>query len=139
MVQPLPPKKGPRWLRGIVPGLPLVLVGYSFGVRCSLLHMLRDPGVAALVAIGLPLRSYPFTELAELNRPYAVVQGGADELGPLEEVRTILDGADPEALLYVVDGATHLFPGDAPKAARCVVEAATRLLSPADSRNRRPE
>ena len=96
--------------------------------------MLRDPDVAALVAIGLPARSYPFTELAELNRPYAVIQGGADELGPLEEVRAILDRADPEARLYVIDGASHLFPGDAPKAARCVVEAATRLLTPTDSR-----
>ncbi len=119
-----------RWLRGIAPGLPLILVGYSFGVRCSLLHMLRDPDVAALVAIGLPLRSYPFTELAELNRPYAVVQGSADELGPLEEVRTIVGGANSAARLYVVDGASHLFPGDAPNAAQCVVEAATRMLSP---------
>ena len=118
-----------RWLSGIAPGLPLVLVGYSFGVRCSLLHMLGNPDVAALVAIGLPLRSYPFTELAELDRPYAVVQGSADELGPLEEVRKILGGADPEARLHVVDGASHLFPGDAPKAAQCVVEAATRVLS----------
>ncbi len=118
-----------RWLRGVAPGLPLVLVGYSFGVRCSLLHMLRDPDVAALGAIGLPLRLYPFTELAELGRPYAVVQGSADELGPLEDVRTILDGADPAARLHVVDGASHLFPGNAPQAARCVVEAATRLLS----------
>lgn len=122
-----------RWLRGIVSGLPMVLVGYSFGVRCSLLHMLRDPDVTALVAIGLPLRSYPFTELVKLHRPYAVVQGGADELGPLEELRSLLDGATPEAPLYVVDGASHLFPGAAPQAARCVVEAATHLLPAADS------
>lgn len=118
-----------RWLRGIVPGLPLLLVGYSFGVRCSLLYMLRDLDIAALVAIGLPLRSHPFPELAELHRPYAVVQGSADELGPLEELRTLLSAADSEAPLYVVEGASHLFPGNAPQAARSVVEAASGLLA----------
>lgn len=117
-----------RWLRGIAQGLPLVLVGYSFGIRCSMLHMLTDPDAAALVAIGLPVRSYSYDELKELDRPVAVVQGSADELGGLDQVRATLNKTVPDARLYVVDGASHLFPGNAADAARLVVEAANHVL-----------
>ena len=45
----------------------------------------------------------------------------------LEEVRALLGEADSASRLHVVDGASHLFPGDAPKAANRVVEAATHI------------
>jgi len=116
------------WLRGIAPGLPLLLVGFSFGAWCSIRHAIRGDGVAGVVAIGLAVRRYPFTEVQQLARPIAVVQGSEDEFGTPEEVRPLLESANPEGRLYVVDGASHLFPGQVREAATRVVEAARFVL-----------
>lgn len=116
-------------LRESAPDVPLLLVGYSFGAVCSLRRAPSDPGIAAVIAIGLPTSVYPLAEtVAGLGRPLAVVQGSADELGPLDQVRGVLERAEPAARLYVVEGATHLFPGFAPRVAERVVDAADELL-----------
>jgi alpha/beta superfamily hydrolase len=113
------------WLRGLAPELPLVLVGYSFGSRCSILHALDDPHVAAVVAVGLPLRVLDLSAVTSLDRPLGVVQGSDDEFGSPEEVRALA----PRAALRVLDGAEHLFPGRAPEAGLAVAEITRELLS----------
>lgn len=116
------------WLRAITPGLPLLVVGYSFGAWCGLREAVDDPRVAALIAIGLPVRTYDLTAVGRLGRPLAVVQGGEDALGPPDEVRRLLERARPEARLYIVEGADHLFTRRAAEAAARVVEAAQAIL-----------
>ena len=75
-----------EWIRSRYPDPPLLLVGYSFGSRCCVSYALDDRAVAGVVAIGLPLRIWPFGDLAGLGRPFAVVQGTRDEFGPIGEV-----------------------------------------------------
>lgn len=116
------------WLRAAAAGAPLLVVGYSFGARCGLLHAVDDPDVAGIVAIGLPVRLWRFEEVAALGKPFAVVQGSEDEFGSIEDVRRVLERANPGARLLVVPGATHLFPGRAPEAAERVAEAVEGLL-----------
>lgn len=116
------------WLRAAAPELPLVVVGYSFGSWCGIRWALRDPGVAAVVAIGLPVRIYGFDEMAGFDRPLAVVQGSEDELGSPGEVRQLLSRLDLEGLVHVVPGASHLFSGTATLAAASVVAAAQACL-----------
>jgi alpha/beta superfamily hydrolase len=113
------------WLRGAAADVPLLLVGYSFGAWCALRHAVRAPEVAAVIAIGLPLRLYPIDEVHELNRPLAVVQGSDDEFGSPDEIRSRAGHAD----LRVVEGATHRFQGRATDVAIAVVEAGESLLS----------
>lgn len=113
------------WLRGAAPSVPLILVGYSFGSRCAVLHAHDDPQVAAVVAIGLPLRILDLSAVRTLDRPLAVVQGSRDEFGSPEEVRALA----PQAEVRVLDGAEHLFPGRAPEAGRAVAEVTRALLS----------
>jgi len=117
-----------EWLRGVASGVPLVLAGYSFGAWCALCLAARDPGVAAVVAVGLPTRHYALPEIELLGRPLAVVQGDADELGPLEEVRTLLARGRPPGRLHVVAGTGHLFTGRAADAAASVVRAALEIV-----------
>jgi alpha/beta superfamily hydrolase len=117
------------WLRGLFPERPCVLVGYSFGSWCAVRYALAHPEVAAVVAIGLPVRKYAFDGILELRRPLAVVQPAFDEFGSPDEVRATLHGAEPPARLDVVPGATHLLPGRAPEAAAKVVEAVAWCLS----------
>ena len=116
------------WLRGVAPSVPLLLVGYSFGSLCSIRHAVSDPRISAVVAIGLPVASYKFEEIAELSQPLAVVQGGLDELGSPEDVRELLARRRKTADVRVVEGATHLFPALAQTAAREVTKAIESLL-----------
>jgi len=111
------------WVRGLSPECPLILIGYSFGSWCAVRLAERDPSVRAVVAIGLPTRTYPFEEITRLGRPVAVVQASGDEFGSPDEVRSILDRARPRGALYVVDGTSHLFPERAREAAARVEEA----------------
>jgi alpha/beta superfamily hydrolase len=116
------------WLRGVALGLPLFLVGYSFGSVCALSHALDDDTVHAVIGIGLPIRAYPLDEVERLGRPLAVVQGSEDEFGSPEEIGHLLRRTRPRGMLYVVPGSSHLFPERAREAARAVVEAAETIL-----------
>ncbi|HEX4823565.1 MAG TPA: alpha/beta fold hydrolase [Candidatus Polarisedimenticolaceae bacterium] len=119
-----------EYARGSAPSAPLVLVGYSFGSRCVVDYALHGGGdVAAIVAIGLPLRIWKFGDLEEWHRPFGVVQGTQDEFGSIDEVRARIAKMTPPGRLYAVEGAPHLFPGRAPEAAAKVVQAVEDTLS----------
>lgn len=113
-----------QWLRRLAPGLPLLLVGYSFGASCAIRYARREPAAAGIVAIGLPLRYLSRGEVGAAPGPLAVVQGGEDEIGPPREVREAIAPLGPLSRLYEVPGASHLFPGRAGDVAALVVEAA---------------
>ncbi len=117
------------FLRGLAPNVPEILIGYSFGSWCALRHAAGDPGIAGLVAIGLPVRIYDVASVAgRFRRPLAVVQGSDDEFGSPDDVRRVLEAADPPGSLEVVDGAPHLFPGRAGEAAAAVHRAVEAML-----------
>jgi alpha/beta superfamily hydrolase len=116
------------WLRETVPGVPQLLVGYSFGALCSLSHAAGDDRITGVIVIGLPVRLYPIDELEHLDLPLAVVQGSLDEFGPPDEVRDRLERAGRPVALRVIEGATHFFPQHAPQVAAAVVAAAETLL-----------
>jgi len=116
------------WVGALAPGKPLILVGYSFGARCSIAHAINDPAVAGVVAIGLPVRVWAFDDLPTLGRPLAVVHGTDDEFGSIEEVEAVIARAVPQGRLYEVRGTSHLFPGRAPEAAARVVEAVEGIV-----------
>jgi alpha/beta superfamily hydrolase len=116
------------WLRGVSIGLPLFVVGFSFGSLCGIRYAVGDAGVVAVIAIGLPVSRDAIPELAQLNRPLAVVQASDDELGSPAAVRALVERADPPGAVHVVAGTTHLFPGRAPDAGAAVVAAALALL-----------
>jgi alpha/beta superfamily hydrolase len=117
------------WLRGVAPGVPFLLVGYSFGALCSLRHAVADPGVAGLIAIGLPVRLYPIDEIDRLEAPVAVVQGSEDRFGSPDEIRSRVAASRQPVDLRVIEGADHFFPDRATDVARAVVEAAEALLA----------
>ena len=123
------------WLGKLVPGKPLILVGYSFGSRCAIAHAIADRTIAGVVAIGLPLRIWEFGDLASLHRPLAVVQGADDEFGPIDEVQALIARAAPPGRLYPVPGASHLFPGRAHDAAVRVVDAVREILQQVGGRS----
>jgi alpha/beta superfamily hydrolase len=115
------------WIRGLCPDRPLLLAGYSFGSVCAVRLARREHSVRAVIAIGLPVRTYPFDEIAVLGKPLGVVQASDDEFGSPEEVRTVIDRARPRARLSIVEGTSHLFPKQARTAAARVKELVTEM------------
>jgi alpha/beta superfamily hydrolase len=117
-----------RWLHGLAAGAPLVVVGYSFGGVCAVRHAPRDPAVAGVIGIGLPLRYFELRDFERLGRPLTVVQGSEDELGSPEQVRALLARARPAGELVLIDGAEHLFLRRAAEAGRAAALAALRQI-----------
>jgi alpha/beta superfamily hydrolase len=120
------------WLRGLLSGKPLYLVGYSFGSLCSLKFLQEHPhhGIAGMVAIGLPVREYDLGAPQTISAPIGVVQGSEDEFGSPEEVRHALGNTREKAVVQAVPGASHLFPGRAGEAATAVVHVIGQIGAP---------
>ncbi|SDI50652.1 alpha/beta hydrolase [Pseudomonas panipatensis] len=104
-----------RAMRDSHPGLPVALVGFSFGAyvyartACALEH---EQAVEAIVLMGMPVgivaagREYPGMPVPQRA---LVIHGEADDIAPLSN---LLDWARPDArpvLLY--PGANHFFRG----------------------------
>lgn len=89
----------------------IALVGRSFGGRmCAFLAAVEPPDALAIVGhpISPPDRPRPQDEaaLSAMTCPTLVVQGSADELGPVAVLERIA-GGNPRIDLVVIDGAGH--------------------------------
>jgi alpha/beta superfamily hydrolase len=95
------------------PGLPLWLAGFSFGARVGLSVALRDPRISKLLGVGLAVRMFDlgFLEQERAGRPLAVVQAADDEYGARPEIEPFVARLPEPKRLWIVEGATHLFPG----------------------------
>lgn len=103
------------WLEQLLATLapPFVLIGRSFGGRVAI-RLGRRRDVRAVVLLGFPVRPpgkpRPLDEeaLARATAPTLIVQGSADELGPLPVVREAAAG-NPRSEVLVLGGAGHSF------------------------------
>jgi hypothetical protein len=111
-------------VRDRVPGVPLVLGGFSFGSMVALRVAARDPRVRAVFALGYPLRmadhlpgasplrmAEDHSFLASIDRPRLFVQGEHDEFGPGAALRALAEPLPPPREVVVVPGADHFFDG----------------------------
>lgn len=95
--------------RALAPGLPLGLVGFSFGA-VQVLRWLESGGRPdAYALLGLPLRSVAREEreLPPVPGGSLVINGERDEFGTAAEVRR----AFPHANVVEIRGADHYFTG----------------------------
>ena len=111
------------------PDLPLWMAGFSFGARVGLTVGAREPRVQKLLGIGLALSMFDYSFLDACAKPKAVIQAANDEYGgraPVEEA--VGKMAEPKRL-WVVDGASHLFPQHLAELEGAAGEAASWLRS----------
>jgi uncharacterized protein len=97
------------WLRGQAPGLPLVLIGFSFGAWVGLQVACRDTEIAAMVGIGLPLNHYSFDFLLENYKPAVYIIGSKDEFCPREKMESLARGLPSYSEVAWIEGADHFF------------------------------
>ena len=99
-------------LQDRLPGLPLVLGGFSFGSVVALRVAARDARVRAAFALGLPLSLAADTSpLVAVRQPRLFVQGELDAFGPGESLRALVEPLPPPRELVVIPGADHFFDG----------------------------
>lgn len=106
--------------RTLAPGLPLGLLGFSFGAVTALRWIVSGGKPDAYMLLGFPVR--PVTEssrdLPPMPRGAIVVNGERDEFGTAEEIRR----AYPEARVFEIAGADHYFTGKRDEVARVVAD-----------------
>jgi alpha/beta superfamily hydrolase len=99
------------WMQARHPDLPLWMTGFSFGARVGLAVGGGDARVAKLLGVGLALRMFDYRFLVGCAKPKAFIQAADDEYGGRADIEAAVDTMSPPKRLWVVDAATHLFPG----------------------------
>lgn len=118
------------------PGVPLVLVGWSFGADMAL--SVRDPRVGAWVAIAPPLRFvHDLAGLHDDTRPKLLLLAQHDEFREPAEVEAIATRwANTD--VHVIGGASHFFVGRTDRLVEMTIEFFDRLTAGEGARGSAP-
>lgn len=111
------------------PTLPLWMAGFSFGARVGLTVGAREARVTKLLGIGLALSMFDYSFLNACAKPKAIIQAANDEYGDRAVVGPAVAKMIEPKRLWVVDGATHLFPQHLTELEATAGEASRWLLS----------
>ena len=111
------------------PGVPLWMAGFSFGARVGLRVGAHDDRVTHLLGVGLAVTLLDFAFLAACTKPKAFIQASKDELGALADVERLVAGMREPKRLWIVEGASHLFPQHLDALERAAGEAVAYLRS----------
>ncbi len=101
-----------NWLEKRCPGLPMALVGFSFGAWVGLQVACSDSRIKALIGLGLPLNFYDFEFLADNDRPALFIVGNRDEFCPMEKLDFLERLLPSTSEVRRVEGADHFFASE---------------------------
>jgi uncharacterized protein len=93
------------------PGLPVCLMGFSFGAWVGLRVGAEDARAAALVGLGFPTIDSDFDYLRGVTKPKLLIQGTRDRYGRREDVQAVFDSLAEPKRIHWVDEADHFFTG----------------------------
>ncbi len=97
------------WLAHQYPGLPLALIGYSFGAWIGLQVGFSDSRIQALAGLGLPLDMYDFDFLIENPKPALYIVGTRDEFCAQERLQRLERRLPPTSDVRSIENADHFF------------------------------
>ena len=98
-----------EYLSGRFPGIPIVIMGFSFGAWVGLTVGAVDGRVQALVGLGLPTGSADWTCLRSAAKPLLIVQGTGDIFGPRAEIEALFSTLPEPKRLRWIEGTDHFF------------------------------
>lgn len=102
------------------PAAEIWVAGFSFGAAMLLRAVACDDRVRAIIAAGVPLSKYDFSDIARCSKPKLFVQGSRDEYGSIAELERLFALLDEPKELRVIEGADHFFEGKLPELAIAV-------------------
>jgi hypothetical protein len=100
-----------KFMEESYPGAELWLAGFSFGAAVMLRTAACEERVRAIVAAGLPVSKYDFSEIARCRKPKLFVQGSLDDYGPQDDLEKVFAGLAEPKQLKIIEGADHFFEG----------------------------
>jgi uncharacterized protein len=109
------------------PGLPQVLVGFSFGAWVGLKVGSCDPRIRAMVGLGIPAGFYDFDFLAKNSKPTLLVIGSRDEYCPRDRMEELARRLPAESVLRWIEGADHFFARELDELKTLIREFFSRL------------
>jgi hypothetical protein len=114
------------YARAIAPGLPVGLVGYSFGAFQILAYLERGGRADAVALVGVGTRDVTFAprEIPSIPAGTFIVAAENDQFGTPEELRA----AAPEARIATVSGVDHFFVGKRDEVGALVADELARVL-----------
>ena len=114
------------YARAMAPGLPLGLVGYSFGAFQILAYLERGGRADAVALVGVGTKDLSFAPRALPKIPDGtfIVAAEDDQFGTAEELRA----AVPHARIATVSGVDHFFVGKRDEVGALVAEELARVL-----------
>lgn len=95
------------------PDAPLWAGGMSFGSYVAMMVGAKDPRVSTLIGVAMPLTRFDFSTVRDSPKAKFFIQAERDELCPLKEMRQFYAAAAEPKELVVIDGANHVFDGQA--------------------------
>jgi uncharacterized protein len=110
------------------PRLPIWMAGFSFGARVGLSVGASDARITKLLGVGLALQMFDYGFLGDCPKPKAIIQASNDEYGAREAIEGAVRGMAEPKRLWIVEGATHLFPGQLDPFEAAAREAVTYLV-----------
>jgi hypothetical protein len=117
------------WLFDRYPGIPLVMIGFSFGSWVGLDVGSRDPRVRALIGLGLPLNYYDFEFLVENEKPALYLVSTNDEFCPRDRGDRLAGRLPAAATFRWIDATDHFFGGRLEAMQECIVEFLSAQVS----------
>jgi alpha/beta superfamily hydrolase len=103
------------------PEVSLWTAGMSFGAAVGLGVGAVDPRVTTLIGIAIPPK-WDLEAIAASGKPKFFIHGERDEICPLHEMREFYAKASEPKELVVIDGANHVFDGQAAEVADAIEE-----------------
>jgi hypothetical protein len=104
------------------PGVPVCVIGFSFGATVGLRVGATHPRVVALIGLGVPIASASLDFLLGVQKPKLIVQGTRDQFGPRGEVESFYGSLAEPKRIYWVQDADHFFTGKLEEVQRAVRE-----------------
>jgi alpha/beta superfamily hydrolase len=99
------------YLAARFPGLPVCLIGFSFGSWVGLAVGTTDARVSTLVGLGVPVNMSDFDFLHDVRKPKLILQGTSDEFGSIAKVSELYESLAEPKQIHWVQGADHFFAG----------------------------
>jgi uncharacterized protein len=104
-----------------------VLAGYSFGAMVAVRAAAREPSVAAIVAIALPVGMTDPSALGSISKAILLLAGDQDSYCPAKHLTALAERLGPSAQLKIIPGADHFFTGHESEITAAVSEALSKF------------
>lgn len=95
-------------------GHPPILSGYSFGAWVNAQVVSSGEEVADHIMVSPPVAFISFETISYLPSTSLIVAGGADDLAPPGQIRSLMDRCNPGVRLEIIENADHFFSQSLP-------------------------